>query len=120
MARRLLFCAKLVLALTACSPRRAPPPPPHAAVHCDELAFAARPGPRQATPLELVIAVNGATCHREPIVSGATDLSAPVGALCGLHFAPGDNRVEVRLSPRRRCGPPVARAQLRCAGPEPD
>ena len=113
----------LIAACTAVGPPppRRPSGAPPAAVRCIDLAFAARPAPRPAAALELVIAVNGATCHREPIASGARELAAPVAALCGLHFAPGENRVEIRVTtPRRRCGRPVARAALRCRGPEPD
>ena len=118
-----LLVAACTAACTAAGPAppRRPPGAPPVAVRCRDLAFSARPAPPPAAALELVIAVNGATCHREPIASGARELAAPVAALCGLHFAPGENRVEIRLTtPRRSCGRPVARAALRCRGPEPD
>ncbi|HLU68412.1 MAG TPA: hypothetical protein VKZ63_19140 [Kofleriaceae bacterium] len=120
-----LLAAAAAAALSACGargdrgarPPAARPPPPR----CEALAVAARSARRGADPLELVIAVNGATCHREPLLAAAGRIvTARVNDVCRHHFAPGRNRVDVRLARRRSCGRPVARTSLRCTAPEPD
>jgi hypothetical protein len=104
----------------ACLPLPPAPVPNRDDPPCEQIALVARPGRHRTDSLDLVIAVNGATCHREPYAPGASELAARLEPLCGLHFEPGVNRVEVALVRRRSCDRPIARAEQSCVGPEPD
>lgn len=97
-------------------------PAPAPALHappCDDVELVVPAPPDGA--LELVIAVNGEVCAREPLVSGAPPPAGLLADWCATpSLEPGENSIEVRVVGRRACRAPVARARLRCREPEPD
>lgn len=105
--------AALLIVLVCCTPRH--PPAPQDDPSCGRIWFTARaPADRL---VDLVLTVNAEVCHREPLFGR---WRGRITRMCGpAWFAPGVNRVEVRLDPRG-CAPPLARTSARCSIPEPD